>query len=146
MKNFLIHSFSVLISFAAVSSLIFLWKYLYSLASEDLQLWLPMIFIVASLAVFILGCVFLPDLLKFIFNKEDRLWRKLKKVLPHWAETTIKPGSLSISWFEGYRDSPEAVNNYYFDFKANRAKFSKSSDSTSVWFDGTIVEGKKKLL
>jgi hypothetical protein len=147
MKNFFIHSFSVLVSFAAACLLILFWKYLYSLASEDFQLWLPMVFVLISLAVFILGCMFLPDLLKFIFNKEDRLWKKLKKVLPHWAEATIEPGSLRVSWFEGYRDNPEAVNNYRFDFKNNKATFSRTVDcATSISFEGTIKEGVAKLV
>lgn len=147
MKNSLIHFFSVLASFVASFSLIPLWMRLYDLASENAKSWLPMAFFAISIAVFILGSMFLPDLLKLIFNKEDRLWRKLKKVLPRWAEATIERGSLRISWFEGYRDSSEAVNYYYFDFKANKAKFSKTSDNnTNVWFDGTIAEGKKKLL
>lgn len=147
MKNSFIHSFSVVFSFAVAFLLVFFWKYLYSLAPESVQAWLPIIFCLISIAVFILGSMFLPDLLKLIFNKEDKLWKKLKKVLPRWAEATIKPGSLNVSWFEGYRDAPEAVNNYYFDFKTNRAKFSKTSDNdTNVWFEGTIVEGKKRIL
>ena len=91
-------------------------------------------------SIFILTGMFLPGWLKILLNREDRLWRQIKKIFPHWAEASIKPGSLSVSWFEGYRDFPEVVHNYDFDLKNNRAKFYDSLEKNHLQFEGTVKE------
>ncbi len=148
MKNSLINFFSIAFAFVFAFSLIWLWINIYNWISPEegsMQALLSFAFALISLAVFILTGMFLPGWLKILLNREDRLWRQIKKSFPHWAESSIEPGILSVHWFEGYRDSPELVHNYKFDLKNNRAKFYDSSDKDHILFEGTIKEALSNL-
>ena len=143
MKNFFIDSFSFVIAFVIAFALTWLWFPIYNWINPQeggVQALLQFTFAIISLLVFVFTAMFLPGLMKILLNKEDRLWKKIKKSFPHWAEASIESGSLTVHWFEGYRDSPELVHNYKFDLKNNRAKFYDSSDNDHVLFEGTIKE------
>lgn len=105
-----------------------------------------LIVMILSLAIFIGIAAGLPNLI-LSMTKESRLWKKLKKSFPKFAKASIKRGELRVHWFEGYRESPDVVHNYVFDFKNDTARFHDSlSEKDRVWFEGTVNEGVAKLL
>lgn len=149
MKNLFINFLSFTLALVAAFALIWVWIPVYNLISPQegsIQALLLSAFVLISLAVFILTGMFLPGWLKILLNREDRLWKKIKKSFPHWAEASVNPGSLSVHWFEGYRDFPEVVHNYDFDLKNNQARFYDNTDKARLFFEGTVNEGVSFLL
>lgn len=146
--SIIVHFFSWALATVVEVMLTPLWIVIYEkMNPEDDEVALfILIVMILSLAIFIGIAAGLPNLI-LSMTKESRLWKKLKKSFPKFAKASIKRGELRVHWFEGYRESPDVVHNYVFDFKNDRARFHDSlTDKDHVWFDGKLEDGINRIL
>lgn len=148
MKKAIVNLFAYSLSVALLLSLILTAIKFYpmlQIGNESVKKLVTVFLVLFIIAAFMISVIYLPVLLKCLFLKEYKLYQKIRRRFPKWHEVNFSSNYLSISWFEGYRNNPEAVHNYYFYFDEKKAKFDVSTDKTRVWFEGTIEEALVKL-